>query len=104
SQYCEYPEKIAAVPIMAAQMAQLAYVTGPDIAFVGASKGPCSSMWTAANGSLSYQNIAAGEEERFLLATTLSSNPAVGPIALQDGEYDQGISEVADSIILRSGI
>lgn len=101
---CEYAEKVVVVSVTAAEMAQLSPVSSADVVFVAAATGPCTSIWTAANGSVTNQNLRSGQEERVLLVTTLGSNPAIGEFAIQDAEYDQGVNEVADSIILQSGI
>jgi len=106
SQLCEYASKYDAVSVTASQMSDLTFnrLTNPGVVFVGAAVGPCTSTWTAADGTITNKGLAASEEGRELDVTSTANNPALGQFLVVNDIWDQGGGTTADSIISQVGI
>jgi hypothetical protein len=103
---CEYPSKIYALPIDAAEVAHLTagQLDVPAVAYAQAWSGPCSITWTAPNGQVTNYPIAAGQEERELDITETRSTPALGSYLLFLSSIDPSSDPVAENILAGSGI
>jgi hypothetical protein len=106
SQTCEYASKYGAVAVTAEQMSDLTAnrLTNAGVVFVGASVGPCTSSWTASDGTVTHKGLAAGQEGRELDVTATQTNPALGEHLVVNDSWDQGDDAVADSIMGQVGI
>jgi hypothetical protein len=106
SQTCEYAAKYDAVAVTAEQMSDLTAnrLTDAGVVFVGASVGPCTSAWTAADGTVTNKGLAAGQEGRELDVTTTQTNAALGQYLVVNDSWDQGDDATADGIMGQVGI
>lgn len=106
SQTCEYASKYDAVVVTGEQMSSLTdnVLTNPGVVYVGAAVGPCTSTWTAADGTVTNKGFNAGEEGRELDVTSTANNPALGRYLVVNDIWDQGDGTTADGIIGQIGI
>ncbi len=106
SQTCEYALKYDAVAVTAEQMSDLTVnrLTNAGVVFVGAAIGPCTSTWTASDGTVTNKGLAAGQEGRELDVTTTHTNAALGQYLVVNDSWDQGDDATADSIFSLVGI
>ena len=106
SQTCEYASKYDAVVVTGEQMSSLTdnLLTNPGVVYVGAAVGLCTSMWTAADGTVTNKGFAAGEEGRELDVTSTAANPALGQYLVVNDIWDQGDGTTADAIMGQVGI
>jgi hypothetical protein len=106
SQICEYPEKADAVSVTAEQMAALTDDVSQTVGvvYVIAAVGPCTSVWTADDETVSNKGLSAGQEGIEVDVTTTASNPALGQFETKTAGWDQGDSAIADAIIEQTGI
>jgi hypothetical protein len=106
SQTCEYASKYDAVAITGEQMSDLTHdrLTASGIVFVGAAVGPCTSTWTAADGTVTDKGLSAGQEGRELDVTSSGTNAALGTFLFVDDSWDQGDGATADAIFAQVGI
>jgi hypothetical protein len=106
SQTCEYASKYDAVTVTGEQMSSLSdnLSANPGVVYVGAAVGPCTSTWTAADGTVTKKGFALGEEGRELDVTSTASNPALGQYLVVNDIWDQGDGTTADTIMGQVGI
>ncbi len=106
SQTCEYASKYDAVAVTAEQMSDLTVnrLTSAGVVFVGAAVGPCTSTWTASDGTVTNKGLAAREEGRELDVTTTQTNAALGQYLVVNDSWDQADDATADSIFAQVGI
>ncbi len=106
SQTCEYASKYDAVTVTGEQMSSLSdnLSANPGVVYVGAAVGPCTSTWTAADGTVTKKGFALGEEGRELDVTSTASNPALGQYLGVNDSWDQGDGTTADTIMGQVGI
>jgi hypothetical protein len=79
-------------------------LTNAGVVFVGAAIGPCTSTWTASDGTVTNKGLAAGQEGRELDVTTTHTNAALGQYLVVNDSWDQGDDATADSIFSLVGI
>ena len=106
SQVCEYPKKVDAVSVTAAQMQNLLISNSASagIAYVLAAVGPCASSWTAGDGTVTNKGLSAGQQGIEVDVTATQENPALGSFLLKNATWDQGDGTTADSIVEQVGI
>jgi hypothetical protein len=106
SRPCEYASKYDAVSVTAEQMSDLTVnrLTSAGVVFVGAAVGPCTSTWTASDGTVTNKGLAAEQEGRELDVTTTQTNAALGQFLVVNDSWDQGDDTTADSIVAQVGI
>ena len=106
SQMCEYALKYDVVTVTGEQMSDLTVdrLTNPGVVYVGAAVGPCTSTWTAADGTVTNKGLAAGQEGRELDVTSTASSPALGQYLVINDIWDQGDGTAADAILGQVGI
>jgi hypothetical protein len=78
--------------------------SSPGVVYVQAAVGPCTSLWTSADGSVANKDVGEGQESVELDLTVLTESPALGPYVTFAGSYDQGWDPTVDGIISASGI
>jgi hypothetical protein len=106
SQICEFPEKADAVSITAEQMSALTDNVSQTagVVYVIAAVGPCTSVWTADDGTVTDKGLSAGQESIEVDVTTTESNAALGQFEIKTAGWDQGDSAAADAIMEQVGI
>ena len=103
---CEYAAKYDALSVSGPEMDALTQGQDrrPGIVFAGAAVGPCTSAWTAANGSTTHHDLSAAEEARELDLTKTLSNRALGQYVVMESSFDEGQNAIADDILAQTGI
>jgi hypothetical protein len=107
SQACAYVEKVSAVALTSGQMIDLtdSTISVAGIAYAQATFGPCSSVWTAANGVVQQEGLTAGEEFRELDITTIRTSLTVGDYVVFVSHWPQDAANTTVTVELnRSGI
>jgi len=107
SSACEYVEKIYAVSLTSAQMLDITdtTVSTPGIAFAQATLGPCTSVWTASNGTVQQEGLTSGGEFRELDITSAVTSPAVGGYVMFVAHWPEDADEPTVTAVLdQSGI
>jgi hypothetical protein len=103
---CEYPSKVDAVAVTGQQMSELTAGTASTagVVYLEAAEGPCTSLWTAADGTVQHHDLAQGQEGRELDVSAERSNAALGSYLVFEDGIDQGDNPTADAILQQSGI
>ena len=103
---CEYPVKVYAVSLGAADMSSLTggRMTAPGIGYALAWAGPCTTTWTSASGQVKNYDTAAGQEYLELEITQTAMSPALGEYLETVGSADPGTNSTAQRILEDSGI
>jgi len=106
SQICEYPAKADAVSVTAEQMAALTdnISNTAGVVYVIAAVGPCTSMWTAGDGSGTDKGLSSGQEGIEVDVTSTATNPALGQLLIKNATWDRGDGTVSDGIMQQVGI
>jgi hypothetical protein len=106
SQICEYPEKADVVSVSAEQMAALTdnISQTPGVVYVIAAVGPCTSVWTTADGAVTDKGLSSGQEGIEVDVTSTGTNPALGQLLIKNATWDRGDSTVSDQIMQQVGI
>jgi hypothetical protein len=103
---CEFPAKVYAVALTVQQQADLSMPAGStaEVAFTLAWVGPCTSIWTAADGTVTDENLGTGQELRELDVTDSKSSVALGNYLEYEAGADQGSDPAVDAILSNVGI
>ena len=103
---CEYPRKIYAVAVDAANMAHITggRVTTAGVGYAQAWAGPCTYRWKSADGQATDYPIAAGQELLELDVTQTEDATALGPYLGFIASVDPRADQVTGNILLASGI
>jgi hypothetical protein len=98
---CEYLENVDAVSVTGEQMSDLTGTreSNPGVAYVGSSVGPCSSTWTAANGSVSVYPVASVDAVWEVDITNVENGAALGQYLIYEASWVQGGDATADALI-----
>jgi len=88
------------------QMSELTAGTASTagVVYLEAAEGPCTSLWTAADGTVQHHDLAQGQEGRELDVSAERSNAALGSYLVFEDGIDQGDNPTADAILQQSGI
>jgi hypothetical protein len=103
---CEYPSKVYAIKVDAADMNHLTggRVDQAGVGYALAWKGPCRTIWTSATGQTTTYSIAAGDEGRELEITQESRSTPLGDFLLGVASIDAGDDPVATALLSESGV
>ena len=103
---CEYPSSVFAVPVSATQMSELTATsaTSAGVIYAGVAVGPCSSTWTAADGSVTDQDLTNGQEAGEVVVTTTAKGSATSDYVRFLASYTAGANQTANSIMQQLGI
>ena len=78
--------------------------TSASVAFALAWTGPCTSTWTAADGTVTHQDLGVGQELREFEVTATTTNDALGQYLEYEAAVDQGNDPTVDAIFQAAGI